>query len=403
MTEAPPRSNGRRLKPWFFVLEGVNSAAVVYFLNYLFFLLRDEYGFGNKENLTVCAIHGLTYALASWQSGRLAQRIGYFTALKLGFMVMLVSLALASVSPTIHWQVLLLCGWTAGMCLIWPSLEALVTEGEDQRGVARMVGIYNLTWSGMAAVAFFVGGAVFDNLGPRSIYWVPAALHIFQILLLRWVEKHPEAAPFAEAHRPAPTPEHAPEAVAAKQPVKPQAFLWMGWFANPFAFIGISTVLAVVPQLAERFGLTPTQSGLAFSLWMFVRIATFAGLGGWNGWHYRFRWLLAAFVSLIVGFMGIVLAPQLWLALASQVFFGAALGLLYYSSLFYSMDLGDTRGEHGGLHEAALGVGVFVGPSIGAAALHLAPGWPNAGMWTVSALLLSGLAGLGVLRWKGRR
>jgi predicted MFS family arabinose efflux permease len=175
----------------------------------------------------------------------------------------------------------------------------------------------------------------------------------------------------------------------------------MGWYSNPFAYVAVSTIAAVIPRLADRFGLSATQSGLLFSLWMFVRIGAFASCWHWNGWHYRFGWLLAAFAGLVIGFMGMVLAPQLWMALAAQLFFGAAIGLIYYSSLFYSMDVGDTRGEHGGLHEAALGLGVFVGPAIGAAALQIAPGLPNAGMWTVSGLLAAGFAGLGWLRWKG--
>ena len=149
--------------------------------------------------------------------------------------------------------------------------------------------------------------------------------------------------------------------------------------------------------------MSATQSGVLFSVWMFARIGAFALFWRWSGWHYRFRWLLAAFLALALGFAGMVLSPHLGLAMISQVALGSALGLIYYSSLFYSMDLGDTRGEHGGLHEAALGVGVFVGPTIGAAALQVAPGLPNAGMWTVSGLLVLGLGGLMALRWKGRR
>jgi predicted MFS family arabinose efflux permease len=177
----------------------------------------------------------------------------------------------------------------------------------------------------------------------------------------------------------------------------------MAWFCNPFGYVAVSTLAAVIPQLAQRFGLSTTSSGLLFSLWMFVRIGAFAAFWQWSGWHYRFRGLLAAFAALVLGFMGMVLAPHFWMAMSAQVFLGVGLGLIYYSSLFYSMDLGDTRGEHGGLHEATLGIGVCVGPAIGATALQVAPGLPNAGMWTVSGLLVLGLAGLGLLRWQGRR
>ncbi len=393
----------RRLKPWFFVLEGLNSFAVVYFLNYLFFLLRDVHGFGNRENLSVCAVHGLMYMLASWQAGRFAQRFGYFTALNTGLGLMLVCLGLGLFLRPVLAQVLLVCVWTAGMCCMWPALEALVTEGESDRGVARMVGIYSVTWAGTAALANFTGGALFDRLGQQSIYWVPMILHGVQLGILFWLRRQPGADILAHAHKPLPVAAHGPEPAALQQPLKPKAFLRMGWFANPFAYVAVSTVLAVIPRLADRFGLSATQSGLLFSLWMFMRIIAFGVLWRWTGWHYRFRWLLAAFAGLLVGFMGMVLGPHLWMAMAAQVVFGLSIGLLYYSSLFYSMDLGDTRGEHGGLHEAALGAGVLVGPAIGAVALHLAPGLPNAGMWTVSGLLALGLAGLGALRWRGRR
>ena len=76
---------------------------------------------------------------------------------------------------------------------------------------------------------------------------------------------------------------------------------------------------------------------------------------------------------LIFSFAAILVAPSLPVILAAQIVFGAAIGLIYYSSLFYSMDASETKSEHGGIHEAAIGLGNFVGPAVGAAALWLAP------------------------------
>jgi MFS family permease len=85
-----------------------------------------------------------------------------------------------------------------------------------------------------------------------------------------------------------------------------------------------------------------------------------------------------------------LLAPSLWLLLGAQIVFGLALGLIYYSSLFYSMDVGETKGEHGGLHEAAIGAGNCTGPAIGATALYFFPRHLDSGTWAVSGLLVVG-------------
>ena len=138
-------------------------------------------------------------------------------------------------------------------------------------------------------------------------------------------------------------------------------------------------------------------------MWFFGRFAAFALLWRWRGWHYRFRWLLGAFLLLIASFTIIPLATGLWMVVAAQVAFGFATGLIYYSSLFYAMDVGETKGEHGGLHEAFIGLGIFLGPAAGALALQLATQHPNAGTWTVSALLTCGLVGLLWLRFRPAR
>jgi hypothetical protein len=66
-------------------------------------------------------------------------------------------------------------------------------------------------------------------------------------------------------------------------------------------------------------------------------------------------------------------------------------GVIYYSSLFYAMDVGETKGEHGGVHEALVGVGLCGGPAIGTIALRVFPSNPDAGTIGVAVALVVGL------------
>ena len=389
----------RQLKTGYLTLTGLNTLAASYFFNYLFFFLRDHFGFGDRENLCVTALHGFVYTFAAWQCGKFAQRRGYVLSLKLGFLGLTAAMIIGAFLQSAAALMVLVVFYSVVLLLTWPALEALASERESQAGTQWMVGIYNCTWAGAAALAYFTGGKFYDALGRGAIFWLPAALFFAQFLLTLWLEKH-HAVVLAATPEPPKETHHTPEVIAFRQSVGPKAFLKMAWLANPFAYIAINTLLAVMPGIAERLGLSPTRVGLFCSLWFFGRFAAFALLWKWTGWHYRFRWLLAAFLLLIGSFATILLANELWIVVLAQVFFGLATGLIYYSSLFYAMDVGEAKGEHGGLHEAFIGLGVFLGPAVGATALQLAPQSANAGTWAVSGLLALGLGGLVWLRWR---
>ena len=395
----------RQLKTGYLTLAALNTLATTYFLNYLFFFLRDRFGFGNRENLWVSALHGFIYIFAAWQCGKFAERRGYLLSLKLGFLALTVTMVIGAFLQTAAALMVLVAGYTVVLLLTWPALEALVSERESQSGTQRMVGVYNCTWAGAAALAYFTGGKLYETLGRGAIFWLPAAIYFAQFLFTLWLEKQipltrpPATLSPSDGERGGGRGDpHSPEAVAYQQPVSPQAFLKMAWLANPFAYIAINTLLAVMPGIGARLDLSPARVGLFCSVWFFGRFAAFALLWRWKGWHYRFRWLLGAFLLLIASFTAILLARQLWLVIVAQVFFGLATGLIYYSSLFYSMDVGEAKGEHGGLHEAFIGAGIFLGPATGATALYLAPRNLDVGTWAVSALLAVGLGGLIWLR-----
>jgi predicted MFS family arabinose efflux permease len=386
----------RKSKTIFFVLEGLNALATSYFNSYVFFLLRDRFGFGNLGNLSTAALGGFVYVFAAWQGGRFAQRFGYFTALRTGFGGLAVCLALGAIVPSLWAVLLVFVGWTVTVCFTWPALEALVSDGAGDDILPHNIGIYNVIWSAGAASMYFIGGTLYETLGHDSIFWLPALIHGGLCLIVLRLGKNPvHTAPPAPRAMVAP---HPLEAAAFTQPVSPRTFLRMVWLAIPFSYIGITTVIAVIPALAKALGLSTAQAGLFCSIWMFVRLGTFVALWQWTGWHYRFGWLVGAFVGLTAGFGLLLLSTDVGLLVAAQAVFGVSVGLIYYSSLFYSMDVGETKGEHGGLHEAMIGAGICLGPAVGALSLCLAPASPNAGVYAVTALLACGLAGLIGLR-----
>jgi len=188
------------------------------------------------------------------------------------------------------------------------------------------------------------------------------------------------------------------DAAHRNPPPQAKSFQRMAWLANPFAYIAINTLIAVLPGIAHKFDLSPMLAGFACSLWCFARGAAFVVFWQWTGWHYRFRFLVTSFVLMIISFAVIIVVPSLAVILVAQLVFGATIGLMYYSSLFYAMDAHDAGSEHGGIHEAAIGIGNFLGPAAGAAALWLAPQNAGAGAWAVSGLLTLGLGGLVWLR-----
>jgi len=401
-----------RVKFSCFSLEGINSFAVVLYFNYLYFFMRDRFGFDNKSNLALAAFLGLVYAIAAWQAGKFARHKGCFNALKLGFGIMAASLAAGIFLDTAAGQIAAASGVTIGMCFIWPTLEALISDGETAERLPHFVGIYNAVWAVTNAFAYFIGGsliavsAIFTQkylhdsdktAGYKIIFALPLVLVLLTLGWTFWLQRQATELARAALNKPKPEP-------AAHPPASPRAkaFLRMAWMANPFAYIAIQTLIAVIPGIAAKFHLSPMFAGFACALWCFVRLGAFLALWRWTNWHYKFRWLVTAFVLLILSFATILMSPNLIVLIVAQIFFGWAAGLLYYSSLFYSMDVGEASSEHGGIHEAAIGVGNCLGPAIGALSLQFLPQSPNSGAIAVSALLLCGCGGLLAI-WKTTR
>lgn len=383
-----------RFKAGVFLLEAMNAFGTALYFHYLFFFLKHQFGFTNLQNLLVCTLNGFVYMGSAYYGGKFGQRRGYMFALNTGFVIMIATLLCTLFVKGLAAIMILMVLWTLGMCLTWPNLEALTSEKEHPKRLPGRLGIYNCIWAGMSALALFLGGAIVGpNLQWDRIFWIPAVIHLLQLGIGLWMV--PAWHNLSQAPAPPDHLGHKPHPEAAH-------FLKLAWLANPFAYIAINAAVPLLPDLALRLHLSPKMAGFFCSIWFFARFFTFIALAFWPGWHYHFGYLLTAFIGVIGCFAGMLLLDNFWTILLVQLLFGWCLGVIYYSSLYYSMDAGTEKASHGGVHEAAIGAGIFAGPGIGAVALYAFPAWPQSSIWGVALVLVIGLGGLLVLR-RGRR
>jgi predicted MFS family arabinose efflux permease len=375
-----------RSKKLFYLFEFSSCVATVYYSNFLFFYLQKVFGFGDFENLLVAALNGIVYVFGSWQGGKFSNKHGPILSLSLGISGMVLALITAGIfHSNIPVQIVAYGVWTIFVSCTWPPLQAIVTNNAGTE-LSKMVGLYNVTWAGAGALSYFTAGMLLEKLGMQSLFWFPVGIHLLQLTILlpiaTRVRKNEDAQTVS--------------VIEIEPPKNPHAkrFLHMAWVANPFSYIAINTLVPLIPSIASQHHLSTGVAGIVCSMWMFARMGAFYMLWKWNGWHYRFRWMVGAFIVLTIAFSLMIMTHSIVILIAAQIGFGLSIGLIYYSSLYYAMHASKERASNGGLHEAMLGTGLFVGPTVGALGLYFLPAAKNVEAFSVNGLLVVGFAAL---------
>ena len=174
-----------------YTIEGLNSFATVIFFNYLYFLLRDRFGFNDKQNLALASLIGLIYMFAAWQAGGFAQRCGYFTALKTGFGIMAAGLVVGSRLHSAGRRDRRRHGRQHRHVLHLADAGGAGQRGRNAARLPRAIGIYNIVWAVTNAAAYFIGGTLDrDSSASRVMFYLPLAIMLVQLALVFWLQKH---------------------------------------------------------------------------------------------------------------------------------------------------------------------------------------------------------------------
>ncbi|MFN0011384.1 MAG: MFS transporter [Phycisphaerales bacterium] len=340
--------------------------------NGIFFIAKETFGFSKAQCFGLGVAYGLTYIPAAMGVGPLVRRLraggtlsgrGVLCVLMAGMggacMLPALSLAMNGAAKPSAWALWMLMLVYAGLSgMLWPMVEAYLSGGRRGKVLRTGTGRFNITWSSALVLAMLLV-APYTKEGAVEALAALGVLHWLSCVIL--VDFSPSPAAHEEE-------EHEPHA-----PVYAEQLAIFRWVLAT-AYLVLNALLPYIAVVADTLGLGATAAVVLGASWPAARVAGFIFMERWHGWHGRRSMPWVGCGMLLGGFALVVLLPvllpQTW-ALAGVVLglivFGAAMGVIYAATLYYTMSVGAAQVEAGGSFETLIGLGYLIGPLSGLA------------------------------------
>jgi len=405
-----------------YLCEGLNIIGAAMMMNGIFFVMTHEHGWDTTRNLALAAAQGATFTIGALSASAWSRVAGKARGFVISSLLLAGCSALMLVARSTAQIVPILMAYALVVGTTWPVLESLVTSGVDARRMSRRVGIYNLVWSGLAAVVVAVFGSLLD-WWPPSAMWIATLVHAGGAVVM-WICRSAIAVPApanlipangahgsAAVHRSSEAVENqhahlAPEPQLLRH--RRQA-LWLSRIGLPASFVVASVLMPMMPGLRVMQELDVAAQTLVCSVWLAARWGIFAVLGATSWWHTRPWLILLAAAGVLASVLGVLLPPfqstaanVIWM-LGWEIVLGASMGMIFAASLYFGMVLSDGSTEHGGYHEALIGVGQTLGPAGAALGQYLKPDSVLPGAAWITFTVGSALIACAIVAWWYRR
>lgn len=340
--------------------------ATSYFLGFVWYHLELVFHTEPGWNLLVNAGFGFFYVVGCAGVMWLTRRVSPRQMLLWAYWIM-IGLSLAASLADTRWSVAaVIFGFSLVLTATWPNLEALAAVGREGAELGRAVSHYNIAWALMSAVSYPIAGKLY-GWNTATLFVVPAIFYVLAVYLT--MRRVPAAGLTLDGHAPAEKtpPEFSPAFVKSMKDIS--------LLGNLGCYLLINVLVPIFPFIARDLGLVkPWQATLFGSIWMAGRVSAFVILGRWHAWHFRRGMFFGTMFALPVLFGVITLSGSMTLAGPALYLLGLGLGFIYTSSLFYSLQ-GEFSAGDATIHEAALGVGMMLGPLLSAGAATAGRSW----------------------------
>jgi hypothetical protein len=365
------------------------------------FYTHHRFGWDARDNFLLTAGQGVAYVIGALSAQPIARRWGRRASLFVLYTLLVllgtaVGVVATSGPPALLVPLVLL---EMGLVAVtWPMIESLLSAGTDPQELSRRLGLYNMNWAIVGTLAVASSGTLIEYAPPWAFFAVMAGGHLAALALVRGIERVPSAGPRAESR------DIGPSSVDPELARQRRLGLWLSRLSLPATYVVVYTLAPMFPSLPALGAISPAAATVIASVWLVGRAVAFVITGRTTFWHARPSLLVWASLAMLMGFLGTVvppvlgglpLVPVICVMLAAEALLGLSLGMIYSGSLYFGMVLSEGSTEHGGYHEALIGLGQILGPGLGAAMLSASPGALGVSIGAVSALLSASLA-LGV-------
>lgn len=164
-------------------------------------------------------VGGISLVMRAVLLGPMVRRFGEVGVMKLGAAALAIGLAAIPFSPNIPVLAVAVLFVPIGTALLFPATTALVSRAAPEGETGQVMGVQQ-AFGGVARMLGPIwAGTAFDLLGPRSPFWMSAALMLGVGALTRWVAEPQKSSPHPLAAEPAVSMPADPLDPAAIQPV----------------------------------------------------------------------------------------------------------------------------------------------------------------------------------------
>ncbi len=297
--------------------------------------------------------------LMGWLSDRGEKR--YF--ILAGCFSLAITYALMSRAQTLFQFYLLPAGAAFSSALFWPALEAEIARGADAAELRRRMGVFNICWSAGNMFGLYLGGALLKLLTPLPFLFGCA----LELVIIAWLL----SLGYLRARPPRAEPpclsEQTPEPAVPTAPGPRTGFMLLALVAHLAASGVVAVNRGIFPDLAT-VEMPPDRVkiyvGALLGTMGAFRTVTFFLFKRWHWWTHRLTFFFGMQVLLLASALSIASQNSFLGFMPAFIVLGISSGMIYFYSIFHSIQGEGNQGLRAGVHEAFLGLGGLVVPLV---------------------------------------